>query len=174
MQRIRNCLWFDTNAEEAVKFYTKIFKKSKIGTISRYGENAQLPAGTVLCIQFFLEGQEFLALNGGPVFKFNEAISLMVDARDQKELDYYWKALLKGGGSESQCGWLKDKYGLSWQVVPAALSRMLSDKSPARSARVMDAVMKMVKLDIKKMQQAYDGPAPKKAEAKAKAKPKRR
>lgn len=160
MQRIKNCLWFDTNAEEAVRFYTKIFKKSKIGTISRYGPGAQLPAGTVLCIQFFLEGQEFLALNGGPAFHFTEAISLMVDAKDQKELDYYWNALLRGGGQRSRCGWLKDRFGLSWQVVPAALSRLISDRNPARSARVMAALMKMVKLDIKKLQAAYDGPRP--------------
>lgn len=159
MQRIKNCLWFDNEAEEAARFYTKIFKKSKIGTISRYGENGPMPAGTVLTVQFWLEGQEFLALNGGPVFQFNESISLVVEARNQKELDAYWKALLKGGGVESQCGWLKDRYGLSWQVVPAQLARWMNPRTPSRANAVMNQILKMRKLDIGKLEAAYTAAA---------------
>lgn len=155
MQRIKNCLWFDHQAEEAARFYTKIFKKSKIGTITRYGKTGPLPEGTVLTVQFWLEGQEFLALNGGPVFEFNESISLVVEARDQKELDTYWRALLKGGGTESQCGWLKDRYGLSWQVVPAQLARWMNPRTPSRASAVMTEILKMRKLDIRKLEAAY-------------------
>jgi predicted 3-demethylubiquinone-9 3-methyltransferase (glyoxalase superfamily) len=160
MQRITPCLWFDSNAEEAVKFYTSIFKKSKIGKISRYTEEGYeihgKPAGTVLTIEFELNGQTFTALNGGPVFKFNEAISFQVHCKSQKEVDYYWEKLSKGGDAKAQqCGWLKDKYGVSWQVVPTVLAEMLQDKDPEKSNRVMKALLQMKKLDIKRLKQAY-------------------
>jgi predicted 3-demethylubiquinone-9 3-methyltransferase (glyoxalase superfamily) len=155
-QKISTCLWFDNNAEEAVSFYTSVFKDSKIKGITYYGEGAPLPKGTVMTISFQIEGREFLALNGGPVFKFTEAISLIVNCKDQKEIDYYWDKLAEGG-SEVQCGWLKDKYGLSWQIVPAALGEMMMDKDPAKSARVMQVLMKMIKLDIATLKKAYNG-----------------
>ena len=157
MQKITPFLWFDNNAEEAVKFYTSIFKNSKIGKIARYdkaGEKAAgRPAGSVMTIEFVLEGQEFVALNGGPHFKFTEAISFVVNCETQEEVDYYWEKL-SAGGKEVQCGWLKDKYGLSWQIVPTVLGELLSDKDAAKAQRVMDAMLKMVKLDIKKLKQA--------------------
>jgi predicted 3-demethylubiquinone-9 3-methyltransferase (glyoxalase superfamily) len=157
MQKITPFLWFDDNAEEAVKFYTSIFKNSKIGKIARYdkaGEKAAgRPAGSVMTIEFQLDGQEFVALNGGPHFKFTEAISFVVNCETQEEVDYYWEKL-SAGGKEVQCGWLKDKYGLSWQIVPTVLGELLSDKDAAKAQRVMDAMLKMVKLDIKKLKQA--------------------
>lgn len=160
MQTITPCLWFDSNAEEAVQFYTSIFKKSKIRKIARYGEEGYeihgRPAGSVMTIEFELNGQTFTALNGGPVFKFNEAISFQVSCKSQQELDYYWGKLSKGGDEKAQqCGWLKDKYGVSWQIVPAVLGEMLKSKDAEVSNRVMKALLQMKKLDIKKLKQAY-------------------
>jgi len=160
MQKITPCLWFDSNAEEAVKFYASIFKNSKIGKISRYGKEGYeihgKPEGTVLTVEFELNGQTFTALNGGPTFKFNEAISFQVHCKSQKEVDYYWDKLSKGGDEKAQqCGWLKDKYGLSWQIVPTVLGEMLNDKDAEKSKRVMHALFQMRKLDIKRLQQAY-------------------
>jgi len=159
MQEITPCLWFDSNAEEAVNFYTSVFKKSKIGKISRYGEEGYeihgKPAGTVLTVEFELNGQTFTALNGGPVFKFNEAISFQVSCKSQKEVDYYWEKLSEGG-EKGQCGWLKDKYGVSWQIVPTVLGEMLQDKVTKKSERVMKALLQMKKLDIKTLKQAYE------------------
>lgn len=154
-QKITPFLWFDGKAEEAMNFYTSVFKNAKVTSVSRYGEGGPMPAGTVLSAQFELEGQEFIALNAGPQFKFNEAISFFVNAETQEEIDYFWERLTSGGGEESMCGWLKDKFGLSWQIVPPILGRYLSDKDPQRSGRVMQAMMKMRKLDIQKLQDAY-------------------
>ena len=161
MQKITPCLWFDSNAEEAVKFYTSIFRKSKVRKIARYGEEGyqihRRPAGTVMTIEFELNGQTFTALNGGPVFKFNEAISFQVSCKSQQELDYYWGKLSKGGDVKAQqCGWLKDKYGMSWQIVPAVLGEMLKGKDAEVSDPVMKALLRMRKLDIKKLKQAYE------------------
>lgn len=155
-QKIKPCLWFDNNAEEAVKFYTSVFKKSKIKTVSHYGKNAPMPEGTVLTVDFELDGEEFLALNGGPIYKFTEAISFVVYCKTQKEIDHYWEKLSKGG-EKIQCGWLKDKYGLTWQVVPTILETMMADKNKEKSSRMMNALMKMKKLDIKKLKEAYAG-----------------
>ena len=157
MQTIKPCLWFDTQALDAAKFYVSIFKNSKLGELSYYGEGAPLPKGTVLTVTFQLNGQEFMALNGGPMFKFTEAVSFVVNCETQAEIDDYWKKLTADGGQEVQCGWLKDKFGLSWQIVPAALGQMMKDKDPAKTNRVMQALMKMVKLDINGLQQAYNG-----------------
>ena len=160
MQKITPFLWFDTEAEEAVKFYTSIFKNSKIGRITRYDENAAKASGrlkgSVMTVEFELQGQEFVALNGGPQFKFTEAISFVVNCTTQAEVDRFWKNLA-AGGKEVQCGWLKDKYGLSWQIVPTVLGDLLSDKDAAKSQRVMQAMLQMVKLDIKKLKDAYAG-----------------
>jgi predicted 3-demethylubiquinone-9 3-methyltransferase (glyoxalase superfamily) len=159
MQKITTFLWFDDKAEEAANFYTSIYKNSKIGTITRYREAAAnasgRPAGSVMTVVFQLNGQEFIALNGGPHFQFTEAISLVVNCETQAEIDEFW-GKLSAGGKESQCGWLKDKYGLSWQIVPAEIERWLSAKDPAKSDRVMAAVMQMGKLDMKRLQNAYD------------------
>jgi predicted 3-demethylubiquinone-9 3-methyltransferase (glyoxalase superfamily) len=153
------CLWFDDNAEEAAKFYASVFKNSKIGKISRYGKEGYeihgKPAGTVLTVEFELNGQTFTALNGGPVFKFNEAVSFQVYCSSQKEIDYYWEKLSEGG-AEGQCGWLKDRYGLSWQVVPTVLGKMLQDKNAGKSGRVMKALLQMRKLDIKTLREAFE------------------
>jgi predicted 3-demethylubiquinone-9 3-methyltransferase (glyoxalase superfamily) len=161
MQKISPCLWFNDQAEEAAKFYTGIFKNSKIFEISRYTEAGNeihgRPAGSVMAVSFELDGATFAALNGGPQFTFTEAISFQIDCRDQQEVDYYWQKLIEGGGTPVQCGWLKDKYGLSWQVVPTALKDMLLDKDKAKAARVMDAMLKMVKLDIATLEKAYQG-----------------
>ena len=161
MQKITPCLWFDNNAEEAVNFYTSIFKNSRIGNISRYGEAGyeihRKPAGTVLTMEFELDGQAFTALNGGPMFKFNEAISFQVGCQSQEEVDYYWEKLSEGGDKKAQqCGWLKDKYGVSWQIVPTVLGRMLQDKDAKKSESVMKALLQMKKLDIKALKQAYE------------------
>ena len=156
MQGITPCLWFDTQALEATEFYVSIFKNSRLGEVSYYGEGAPLPKGTVLTVTFQLNGQEFMALNGGPVFQFNEAVSLVVNCETQEEIDEYWQKLT-AGGQEVQCGWLKDKYGLSWQIVPTALGKMLTDKDPAKSNRMMQALMQMVKLDIRRLEQAFRG-----------------
>jgi len=154
MQKITPFLWFDNQAEEAAKFYTSIFKNSKIVSVSRYGEAGPGPKGTVMIATFQLEGQEFVALNGGPHFKFTEAISFVINCKTQEEVDHSWKKLSEGG-EQSRCGWLKDKYGVSWQVVPTVLGELLRDKDAEKSKRVMQAMLKMDKLDIKKLQQAY-------------------
>ena len=162
VQRITPCLWFDTQAEEAVRFYMSVFKNSRIVSISRYGEAGHavhgMPAGTVLTVAFELDGQRFTALNGGPVFKFNEALSLQVSCETQEEVDYYWERLSAGGDERAQqCGWLKDRYGLSWQVVPSVLIAMIQDPDPARAGRAMTAMLQMKKLDIDKLKRAVAG-----------------
>jgi predicted 3-demethylubiquinone-9 3-methyltransferase (glyoxalase superfamily) len=162
LQKITPCLWFDDQAEEAVEFYTGIFRNSKITTISRYGEAGhemhRKRAGTVMTVAFELEGQSFTALNGGPTFKFNEAISFQVDCETQEEVDYYWEKLSKGGPEEAQqCGWLKDKYGVSWQIVPGLLIEMLNDPDSEKSGRVMEAMLQMKKIDIDELKRAYAG-----------------
>lgn len=155
-QKITPFLWFNDNAEQAMDFYTSVFKNSKIVSVSRYGDAGPGPKGSVMVGKFEIEGQEFLALNGGPNFTFTEAISLVVNCETQAEVDAYWDKL-GAGGKIQQCGWLKDKFGLSWQIVPAALGKLMADADPAQAARVMQAVMKMVKLDIATLQKAYDG-----------------
>ena len=155
MQTITPFLWFDNQAEEAVKLYTSLFKNSKIVSIMRYGEAGPGPKGTVMTATFQLDGQEFVALNGGPDFKFTEAISFVINCKTQEEVDHFWEKLSEGG-EESRCGWLKDKYGVSWQVVPTVLVEMLRDKDAEKSKRVMQAMLKMNKLDIKQLKQAYD------------------
>ena len=157
VQKITPFLWFDNNAEEAVKFYTSIFGNSKIGKVLRNGDNGPGPKGSVLVMDFELEGQHFTALNGGPTYKFTEAISLFVQCEDQKEVDRLWSKLTADGGKEVQCGWLEDRFGLSWQIVPKVLMEMIGDKDQAKVGRVMAAMMQMVKFDIKKLQAAYDG-----------------
>ena len=155
-QKIVTFLWFDNNAEEAINFYSAIFKDSKILSTSRYGEAGPGPKGTLMAASFELHGQEFMALNGGPHFKFTEAISLFVKCETQKEIDDYWEKLSEGGET-SQCGWLKDKFGLSWQIVPPLLPKLLSDKDGEKSQRVMRAMLKMTKIEIQKLKDAYDG-----------------
>jgi predicted 3-demethylubiquinone-9 3-methyltransferase (glyoxalase superfamily) len=155
-QKITTFLWFDANAEEAIRFYGSIFPDSKVLSESRWGEGSPFPKGTLMTARFTLAGQEFMALNGGPHFKFTEAISLFVNCETQAEVDELW-AKLGAGGEYSQCGWLKDKYGLSWQIVPKTLGEMLQDKDPARAKRVLDAMLKMVKLDVGALKKAYDG-----------------
>jgi predicted 3-demethylubiquinone-9 3-methyltransferase (glyoxalase superfamily) len=155
MQKITPFLWFDTQAEEAVNFYTSIFKNSKIGTVTRFGEAGPRPKGMVLTATFQLEGQEFTALNGGPEFKFTPAISLCVSCATQEEVDYYWEKLSEGG-EKGQCGWLTDKFGVSWQVVPTILGQMLSDPDAEKSRRVTKALLQMTKLDIGRLKQAYE------------------
>jgi predicted 3-demethylubiquinone-9 3-methyltransferase (glyoxalase superfamily) len=156
MQRITTFLWFDKEAEEAAKFYCSIFQDSKILETARYGDAGPGPKGSVMTVQFQLDGQEFIALNGGPQFKFTEAVSLSVACKDQKEVDYYWEKL-STGGQKSQCGWLKDKYGLSWQVNPTILGEMLTDKDAKKAKRAMEAMLQMQKIDIRKLQEAYKG-----------------
>jgi predicted 3-demethylubiquinone-9 3-methyltransferase (glyoxalase superfamily) len=161
VQRITPCLWFDGQAEEAAAFYTGIFSNSRILRVTRYGKAGQevhgRPAGSVMTVLFELEGQPFTALNGGPMFKFNEAISFQVMCETQKEIDYYWEKLSAGGDpSAQQCGWLKDRYGMSWQVVPRALDEMFTDPTSAGYRGAMEALLKMKKLDIEKLKQAYD------------------
>jgi predicted 3-demethylubiquinone-9 3-methyltransferase (glyoxalase superfamily) len=159
MQKITPFLWFDDKAEEAANFYVSLFKNSKVGDVSRYGESgAQVsgrPAGTVMTVEFQLDGQDFVTLNGGPHFKFTEAISLVVNCETQAEVDDFWEKLSEGG-SKSQCGWLKDKYGLSWQVVPTVLGEMMQDKDPAKVERVMSAMLTMTTLDIATLKRAYE------------------
>jgi predicted 3-demethylubiquinone-9 3-methyltransferase (glyoxalase superfamily) len=157
MPRITPFLWFDDKAEEAMNFYTSIFKNSKPGRISRYGEGAPGPKGKVMSVTFQLEGQEFMALNGGPHFSFTPAISLFVDCKTQGEVDELWEKL-SAGGKKERCGWLKDKYGLSWQIIPSALGEMMQDKDAARSKRVMQAMLQMEKIDIAGLRKAYDQP----------------
>lgn len=157
MQKITPFLWFDGKAEEAAHFYTSIFKDSKIGTIHRFGEAGPGPKGSVVTVSFQIAGQEFVGLNGGPRFKFNESISFFVDCQDQTEVDYFWTKLIEGGGSEGQCGWLKDKYGVSWQIIPAALMKLLGDPDSKRSARAMQAMLQMKKIEVAKLEAAADG-----------------
>jgi predicted 3-demethylubiquinone-9 3-methyltransferase (glyoxalase superfamily) len=152
--KIKPFLWFDDRAEEAVKFYTSIFKNSKIGAVARYPEGSPGPAGKVMTIEFRIAGQDFIALNGGPDFKFNEAVSFSIECETQEEIDYHWDKLLAGGGTPVQCGWLKDKYGLSWQVNPTYLGKVFAGKDKAKAERVMQAMLKMVKLDLKKLKEA--------------------
>jgi predicted 3-demethylubiquinone-9 3-methyltransferase (glyoxalase superfamily) len=161
MQKISPCLWFDDQGEEAAKFYTSIFKDSKIGDVTRYGKEGYeihgREEGTVMTVEFEIEGQKFLVLNGGPIFKFNEAISFQVYCETQEELDNYWEKLSEGGDEKAQqCGWLKDKYGVSWQIVPTILIRMLKDKDSEKSQRVMKAMLQMHKLDISTLKKAYE------------------
>jgi predicted 3-demethylubiquinone-9 3-methyltransferase (glyoxalase superfamily) len=155
VQKITPFLWFDNNAEEAMNFYVSIFKNSKILNLVRYGDAGPGPKGTVMTGTFQLDGQEFMALNGGPHFKFTEAISLFINCETQDEVDWFWEKLSEGG-EKVQCGWLKDKYGLSWQVVPTVLVEMLQDKDPEKSKRVMEAMLQMKKIDIKGLKQAYE------------------
>ncbi len=155
MQKITPFLWFNDNAEEAVNFYLSVFKDGKMGAVSRYSEAGPGPKGSVMVASFTLFGQEYTALNGGPIFKFTEAISFVVNCETQEEVDDLWEKLSEGG-SESRCGWLKDKFGLSWQIVPTALPRLISDPDPARAKRVAMAMMKMDKIDIAGLQAAYD------------------
>ena len=155
-QKITPFLWFDHQAEEAINFYTSIFRNSRLQNVTRYGEVGPGPKGTVMTASFQLEGQEFTALNGGPEFKFNEAISFVVHCQTQEEVDYYWDKLL-AGGSPVQCGWLKDRFGVFWQIVPDVLMQLLQDKDTAKSQRVMKAMMQMVKLDISAIKKAAEG-----------------
>jgi predicted 3-demethylubiquinone-9 3-methyltransferase (glyoxalase superfamily) len=154
MQKITPFLWFDSKAEEAMSFYVSIFKNSKILSVTRYGEAGPGPKGTVMTAKFELSGQEFVALNGGPQFSFTEAISFVVNCETQQEVDELWEKL-SGGGNKSRCGWLKDQYGLSWQIVPTALVEMLQDKDPKKSTRVMQAMLQMDKIDIETLRRAY-------------------
>ena len=161
MQKITPFLWFDNNAEEAVNFYVSIFKNSKVGKVTRYDEAsskaAGRPEGSVMTMEFQLEGQDFTAINAGPHFKFTEAISFVVDCETQEEVDYFWGKLTADGGQESQCAWLKDKYGLSWQIVPRVLIEMIGDKDRQKAQRVMEAMLQMKKIDIATLKKAYSG-----------------
>jgi predicted 3-demethylubiquinone-9 3-methyltransferase (glyoxalase superfamily) len=164
MQKLSTNLWFAHEAEEAANYYVSIFKNGKVKKIARYGKEGhdihKMPEGSVMTVEFELEGQTFVALNGGPVFKFNEAVSFIVNCDTQEEIDYYWEKLSRDGDKKAQqCGWLKDKYGLSWQVVPGQLSEMMSDRVTKRSESVMKALLQMKKLDIKKLEEAYNGEA---------------
>ena len=157
MQKITPYLWFNDQAEEAMNFYISVFKDSKVLSISHYPESMPNMGGKVMAATFQLEGQQFFALNGGPIFKFTEAISFFVDCQTQAEVDELWGKLTADGGQESQCGWLKDKFGLSWQIIPKALSELMNDKDPEKSSRVMQAMLKMTKIEVELLQQAYDG-----------------
>ena len=154
MQKITAFLWFDSEAEAAAKFYVAIFKNSKVVNVSRYGEAGPGPKGSVMTVEFDLEGQQFVALNGGPEFKFNESVSFVVNCETQDEVDYFWEKLSADGGEKSRCGWLKDKFGLSWQVTPRILIELLLDKDEAKSQRVMKAMMEMDKIDIARLERA--------------------
>jgi predicted 3-demethylubiquinone-9 3-methyltransferase (glyoxalase superfamily) len=155
-KKFTTCLWFDGQAEEAMKFYTSVFKDSKKGEILRYGDAGPGPKGQVLTVTFKLNGQDFMGLNGGPQYKFTPAISFVINCETQREVDYYWNKLSKGG-TEVQCGWLTDKFGVSWQIVPTMMLKLLKSKNAEKANRAMQAMMQMVKLDIKKLQAAYDG-----------------
>ena len=156
MPPITPFLWFDNNAEEAMNFYVSVFKNSKVGRVTRYGEAGPGPAGSVMTVEFELDGQEFVGLNGGPHFKFTEAVSFTVRCETQEEIDYYWDKL-SAGGQTSRCGWLKDKFGLSWQVEPRILGDLMADKDPEKAKRVMEAMLKMDKIDIEPIRRAYEG-----------------
>ena len=158
MKKITPFLWFDNQAEEAMNFYVSVFKDSKVLSVSRYGEGGPVPAGTAMSVSFQLRNQEFMALNAGPQFKFTEAISFFVDCETQAEVDELWEKL-SAGGEKSRCGWLKDKYGLSWQIIPNALGELMGDKDPQKAQRVMEAMLKMDKIDIKTLERAYNQPA---------------
>jgi predicted 3-demethylubiquinone-9 3-methyltransferase (glyoxalase superfamily) len=155
MQKITPFLWFNDNAEEAMNFYTSVFKNSKVKSVSRYGDAGPGPKGTVMSGTFQIEGQDFMVLNGGPAFTFTPAISFYVDCKSQDEVDDLWEKL-SAGGEKSQCGWLKDKFGVSWQIIPSALGKLLGDPDPAKSQRVMQAMLKMSKIIMKDLQTAYD------------------
>ncbi|HYZ46583.1 MAG TPA: VOC family protein [Actinomycetota bacterium] len=156
MQKIVTNLWFDTEAEEAAKFYCSIFKDSKINAISHYGDAGPRPPGTVLTVEFELAGQQFTALNGGPEFKFTEAISLLVNCESQKEVDELWTKLTEGGGEESVCGWVKDRFGLSWQIIPTRLGELISDEDSVRANAVMQSMLQMRKIEIAELEKAYE------------------
>jgi len=156
MQKITPFLWFDSQAEEAMNFYISVFNNAKVLRIVRYGDVGPGPKGTVMTANFLIEGQEFVALNGGPAFTFSQAISFVVNCTTQEEVDTFWEKLSEGG-EKQQCGWLKDKFGVSWQIVPVVLTEMLSDPDPQKSQRVMKALLPMGKIDIKKLKQAYNG-----------------
>lgn len=156
MQKIKTYLWFDNNAEEAVNYYISIFKQGKVESATRWPKGHP-QEGQLLVMEFSLFGQQYVALNGGPQFKFNEAISLMVICEDQAEVDHYWTNLTSNGGEESMCGWLKDRFGLSWQITPKQLMAAISDKDQAKAGRAMEAMMKMKKIDVRKIQEAFDG-----------------
>ena len=155
MRRITPCLWFDTEGEAAAKLYTSVFPNSKIDRVTRYGSAGPRDAGTVMTVEFELDGQPFVALNGGPDFTFSEAISFQVDCKDQEEVDYYWKALSQGG-EEGPCGWVKDRFGLSWQIVPTRLNELVTDPDPERAQRAMAAMLEMRKIDIAELERAAD------------------
>jgi predicted 3-demethylubiquinone-9 3-methyltransferase (glyoxalase superfamily) len=157
MPKISPFLWYDTQAEEAANLYVSIFPNSKILATARYGDAGPGPKGSVMTVQFQLDGQEIIALNGGPIYKFTEAFSLSVDCKNQEEVDRYWTMLTANGGQEGPCGWLKDKFGLSWQVTPAILPQMLTDTDRKKAARVMEAMMKMKKIDVAALKRAYEG-----------------
>jgi predicted 3-demethylubiquinone-9 3-methyltransferase (glyoxalase superfamily) len=157
MSTITPFLWFDDNAEEAMNFYVEVFGDAKVGEVSRYGEGGPAPAGTVMSATFELRGQQFMALNGGPEFTFTEAVSFFVSCETQEEVDDLWQKLTADGGEESQCGWLKDKFGLSWQIIPNALGELLNDPDPVKSQRVMQAMLQMGKIDIEGLRRAYAG-----------------
>lgn len=159
-QKITPFLWFDKQAEEAAQFYVSIFQNSKILHVSRYGDAGPGPKGSVMVVNFQLAGQEFTALNGGPLFKFSEAFSFVVNCENQKEVDEYWSKLTSGGGRESQCGWLKDRFGFSWQIVPTALAKLMSDKDSTKANRVMQALLQMKKIDIATLEEAATGAVP--------------
>ncbi len=154
MQKISTMLWFDGRAEEAAKFYVSVFKNAKMGKVARYGDAGPGPKGSVMVASFEVDGREFTALNAGPQFKFNESVSFVVHCKTQEEVDYYWDKLLAGGGQESMCGWLKDKFGLSWQITPDVLLELISDPDPAISQSVMKAMMQMRKIDIEDLKRA--------------------
>lgn len=156
MQKITPFLWFDNNAEEAANFYVSVFKDSKILSVSRYGDAGPGPKGSVMVAEFQIQGQEFVALNGGPRFKFTEAISFVVNCQSQEEVDYFWERLSEGG-EKSHCGWLKDKFGLWWQVVPTVLGKLMSDSDPEKVKRVTEAMLQMNRIDIEPLQRAYEG-----------------
>ena len=156
MQKITPFLWFDDKAEEAASFYVSVFKNSKIGSVARYSDAGPGPKGSVMTVSFQLEGQEFIALNGGPLYTFSPAISFFVDCKTQQEVDELWDKLTAGGG-EVECGWLRDKYGLSWQIIPTALLELMQDKDPVKSQRVFKAMLQMTKIDIEGLQRAYRG-----------------
>jgi predicted 3-demethylubiquinone-9 3-methyltransferase (glyoxalase superfamily) len=161
MQKITPCLWFDGKAEEAAKFYVSVFKDSRIEVINRYGEDGAkasgMPEGSVMTVKFQIIGEEFLALNGGPRFKFSPAVSFIVSCGTQEDIDHLWEKLPEGGGATEECGWLMDKYGVSWQIVPTVLEELLSDPDPVISERVIRAMLKMKKLDIRTLEHAYNG-----------------
>ena len=156
-QKITTYLWFDREGEEAANLYTSIFKNSKILNVARYGDAGPGPKGTAMTVNFQLDGQEFIALNGGPMYKFTEAISLLVDCETQEEVDRLWNKLTADGGEESMCGWLKDKFGLSWQIIPSALFRLMSDPGPEKSKRVIESMLQMKKIDVPTLERAHAG-----------------